>query len=172
MKQFDLPSQAVIMCGISGSGKTRIARMLEEKGYVRLSVDALIWEKVGQTLYKLPKEEKSLIFAESMSIVQKQLVNLLKSGQKVVVDATFCQRSARDQIRNLCAEIHIKPVFVYCEVNEEELWKRLSQRKGKGPDDLLVSRDELSRYCHGFEGPQENESDFIYHLLEGTMKLS
>lgn len=161
MKRFDTSSQAVIMCGISGSGKTQFARKLEEYGYIRLSVDALIWNNVGDKLSDLSSEDRRRLFIESNKKVQEQLVELLNSGINVVVDATHCRRSKRDDIRKICTKAGVKPVFVYCFAEKNELWRRLSQRKGLGPDDLIVSQEDLIEYWNGFERPQEDETDFI-----------
>lgn len=161
MKKSDPLSQAVIMCGISGSGKTHFARQLEKAGYIRVSTDALIWEQVGPRLFNLPKDEQRRLFSECREKVSDQLVSLLKEGKKVVVDATHCRRAARDDMRRICTEADIAPVFIYCEATEEELWRRLSQRKGDGPDDLIVTRKELSDYWAGFERPREDEWDII-----------
>ncbi|EIV96619.1 AAA family ATPase [Frankia sp. QA3] len=37
----------VMMCGLSGSGKSTYARALERRGYTRLSIDELVWEWIG-----------------------------------------------------------------------------------------------------------------------------
>lgn len=162
MNTSDIQSRAVIMCGISGSGKTYHALQFAKQGYERLSVDALVWKKAGEGLDQLSSEEQKKLFQECRDRVQAQLIELLKSGKKVVVDATHCKRSVRDNIRRACAETGVKPIFAFCIADEEELWHRLSQRKGMGPDDLIVTREELSRYWRGFERPQSDETDFIY----------
>ena len=162
MKKFDFPSQVVIMCGISGSGKTHYARQLEKEGFIRLSSDALIWEKAGAGLFSLSSDQQKKLFAESRTEILGRLSCLLRSGEKVVVDATNCKRAIRDEIRCLCAQANVKPKFIYCHAEKEELWHRLSQRNGTGPDDLFVSRDQLSEYWEGFERPQDDEKDFIY----------
>ncbi|MCH5234608.1 MAG: ATP-binding protein [Muribaculaceae bacterium] len=162
MKKFDIQNQVVIMCGISGAGKTQYALRLVEEGFFRLSTDVMIWEKVGDKLFSLSKEEQKRLFAECREEVFKQLKSLLKSGTKVVVDATHCKRMVRDEIRKIYNETDIKPVFVYCYAEKEELLRRLSQRKGEGPDDLIVTEEELLNYWLGFERPQEDESDIIF----------
>lgn len=173
MKKCDDRGRAVIMCGISGSGKTYHALRLEAEGYVRLSVDALVWDRVGKSLFELPGEKQKRLFDECKKEVRDKLVEHLKSGGKVVLDATNCRRSVRDDIRNLCEREGLKPLFVYCEADEEELWRRLSQRKGSGPDDLIVTRDELSRYYRGFERPHQDETDFtdIDNLIQSETQL-
>lgn len=162
MKKFDDNSQVVIMCGISGSGKTRFALQLEEKGFSRLSTDALIWEKVGDKLFGLSKEDQKKLFAESREEIFKQFRTCLTSGIKVVIDATHCKRIARDKIREVCENAGVAPVFVYCYADKEELKRRLSQRKGTAPDDLIVTEEELDNYWLGFERPQEGETDIIF----------
>ena len=162
MKKFDVKSQAVIMCGISGSGKTHHARQLVKDGFVRLSADALIWEKAGAGLVSLSYDQQMQVFKECRTEILGRLSNLLYSGEKVVVDATNCKRAIRDEIRYLCSQVNVKPVFVFCQAEKEELLHRLSQRKGTGPDDLLVSREQLFEYWEGFERPQDNEKDFIF----------
>ena len=161
MKNFEVQSQAIIMCGISGSGKTHYAHQLEEEGYTRLSLDALIWEKAGAELFCMPKEDQKRLFAECRLEFRSQFIELLESDKKIVVDATHCKRSVRDEIRKICKERNIRPLFIYCYADKEELWNRLSKRKGTGPNDLIVTREELSEYWKGFERPQVDETDFI-----------
>lgn len=162
MKKSDVKNQAIFMCGISGSGKTNFAHKLEKNGYLRLSTDALIWEKAGDKLISLSPDEQKALFTECREIVKDKFIKLLSSDKKVVVDATHCKRSVRDEIRKICDGLKVRPIFVYCYADKEELWNRLSKRKGTGPDDLIVTREELENYWLGFEHPQEDEKDFIF----------
>ena len=162
MKKFDVPAQVIVMCGISGSGKTHSARQFEEEGYVRLSTDALIWNKMGPNLNNLSKEEQRIIFAQCNKEIRKELIDFIKSGKKIVVDATHCKRSVRDEIRRICEDEEIKPVFLYCSAPKDELLRRLAERKGSGPDDLIVTEEEFQDYWIGFERPQEDETDIIF----------
>ena len=169
MKNFDIQNQVVIMCGISGSGKTLYASQLEKHGYVRLSTDAIIWETVGKEIINLSKEEQKRLFSKSRVEAKKRFIELLKANKKVVFDSTHCKRSSRDEIRNICSEFKEVPLFVYCDAEKDELEHRLSQRKGMGPDDLIVTHEEFSEYWNGFERPQEDETDFIF-LNDFSMK--
>ena len=89
-------------------------------------------------------------------------MDLLKSGHKVVMDATNCKRAVRDEVRVICKKLNITPVFIYCSAEKEELWNRLSLRKGNSADDLLVTKKQFSDYWNGFERPQADETDFIF----------
>lgn len=166
MKKIDIQEQVVIMCGISGSGKTQFARQLEKVGFFRLSTDNLIWEKAGDKLSSLSKEEQTILFAECREEVFNQFINLLKKGEKVILDATHCKRAVRDEIRKICLETEVNYVFVYCYASREVLTHRLSQRKGTGPDDLIVTEEEFHSYWLGFERPQEDESDIIFYKTD------
>ena len=166
MRKFDSQSQVIMMCGISGSGKTHYALQLEEKGFSRLTTDALIWQKACGRLWDLSKEEQKRLFTECGEELQRLLIDHLKKGEKVVVDATHCKRNIRDEIRKICTGLGIKHQFIYCYAEKEELWRRLSRRKGSGPDDLIVTEDELNSYWRGFERPQEDESDFIFYKTD------
>lgn len=161
MKKFNPEWQAVIMCGISGSGKTHFAHQLEKEGYSRLSTDSLIWEKVGSKLSALTRNEQKKLFAECGKEMRSQLLDFLKSGKKVVVDATHCKRFKRDEIRGICKVAGVSHVFVYCDADEEELKNRLRKRKGLGPDDLIVTPEEFAEYWLGFERPQDDETDIV-----------
>lgn len=162
MKKSDVSDRAVIMCGISGSGKTYHALRLVQQGYIRLSVDSHVWQKVGPGIGRLTRAEQNALYDECRARVREELALLLKAGRKVVVDATHCRRSVRDDIRRVCAEAGVKPVFVFCMADEDVLWDRLSRRKGTDSDDLIVTREELSRYWRGFERPQPDETDFRF----------
>lgn len=170
MKKFDIQCQAIIMCGISGSGKTHFARQLEKEGFIRLSTDNLIWEKVGNRLYELSQEEQKELFKQCNQEVRNRLESLLKSGHKVVMDATNCKRAVRDELRNRCIKAHVKPVFIYCSAEKDELWRRLSLRKGNSAEDLLVTKEQFFEYWNGFERPQADETDFIFKDTESGVR--
>ena len=150
------------MCGISGSGKTHYARQLEKEGFIRLSTDNLIWERVGTKLYELTQEEQKELFKQCNQEIRNRLLTLLKSGHNVVMDSTNCKRVVRDEVRNICKTVNVKPVFIYCSAGKEELWRRLSLRKGNSAEDLLVTEEQFSEYWNGFERPQADETDFIF----------
>jgi dephospho-CoA kinase len=42
------PGLVVLMCGVAGSGKTTFAKLLERKGFARLSIDEEVWSGSGR----------------------------------------------------------------------------------------------------------------------------
>ncbi len=155
-------SRAMLMSGISGSGKTHYALRLVSEGYRRLSVDSIIMERRGASFLTEAEDKKKILFMESMDEVCLRLREGLLQGNSVVVDATLCKRAVRDRLRRICRECGVEPVVVYFDVPMDVLEERLKGRKGSGPDDLIVSREELLRYYKGFERPENDEQDVVY----------
>lgn len=84
----------VLACGLAGAGKSTYARGLEDKGFVRLSIDAEAW-RGSHTKHPLPVE----VSARIASRQREELVAALSVGQDVVVDYSFHARSTRDEFR-------------------------------------------------------------------------
>lgn len=151
----------VVMCGISGSGKTEFSRRLAAQGYVRLSADALLWSEYGDDFPSLPQHIRQKAFAESGGKLVRQLENLLGGSNRVVVDATMCKREAREAVRECCLAHGCEPVFVYLKASYPTLLRRLATRTGIGPDDQIVAPESLRRYCKGFQEPASDENHII-----------
>lgn len=166
MPRSDRRPKVVLMCGISGSGKTHHALRLESEGYVRVSVDAIVWRRYGPDFATLPSDELKRIFQEGMAEARIETVRLIEAGKNVVVDATMCKRAARDTMRRVCREYGVEPSVVCLRAPKELLWRRLSGRKGCNSDNLVVSREQLDLYCAGFEMPQPDEGDVTYMEID------
>lgn len=166
MPRSDRRPRVVLMCGISGSGKTHHALRLESEGYVRVSVDAIVWRRYGPDFAALPSDELKRIFREGMAEAREETARLIDEGRDVVVDATMCKRAARDMMRRVCREHGVEPSVVCLRAPKELLWRRLSGRKGCDSDNLVVSREQLDLYCAGFEMPQPDEGDVTYMEID------
>lgn len=150
-------SRVVLMCGISGSGKTVYARSLQQLGFVRLSADGIIWEKYGDSFASLPFSEQKPVFQSLDRVIADELARLLDAGNRVVVDSTMCKRFKRDNIRAVCARYGIEPQIVYLKASLDVLSQRLAARTGNGPDDQIVSSEQLQGFYANFEPPQPDE---------------
>lgn len=113
MLHSDIAARVVLMCGVSGSGKTFFSRKLEKNGYVRLSVDELLWELYGPMSHSVPLEEQRVMIAGAMLELKKLLADHLEAGERVVVDATFCKRAKRDSFVEFCRSNGAEPLFIY-----------------------------------------------------------
>lgn len=154
-------AEVVLMCGVSGSGKTCFSMKLAEKGFVRLSVDELIWEHYGERFATLPDEERTRIFMECGKEMENQLLECLSAGRRVVVDSTMCKRIKRDRMRKICEEFGKTPVVVYFKAPLSLLRCRLYNRRGLGPNDQIVERTLLETYFANFEAPEADENPVV-----------
>lgn len=153
-----LSARVVLLCGVSGSGKTALAHRLERKGFTRLSVDGMIWQRYGDAFPRLSDEERSRIFLRfNGEVLDQALCRLLDQGRRVVVDATLCRRAKRDHLRQLLRSHGVEPVLVYLQAPADELRRRLARRSGSGPDDQRVSPRQLAGYLANFEPPAPSD---------------
>lgn len=157
VRELTREAKVVLMCGVSGSGKTRVSKIIETFGFVRLSVDEMMWKKYGSDFIDLPLHERGLIFREMGREVDTRLECLLREGKRVVVDSTMCKRARRDAVRLLCDKYGITPLIIYLDVPLGVLKSRLASRLGNGPDDLVVDLESLESYFSNFERPAEEE---------------
>jgi len=153
-----IDARVILMCGVSGSGKTVFSKKLERYGYVRLSVDEIIWNEYGLDFNAMPDSQRAAIFQQCGQELESRLTELLETGERVVVDSTMCKRAKRDRIREICSSYGVVPIFVYLSAPYDILRERLKNRKGTGPDDLIVEDRQLREYCSNFEQPLEEEN--------------
>lgn len=152
----------VLMCGISGSGKTTIARRLEKQGFERLSLDAIMWERHNAAYMNLPFEKQCLLQAEAERELVERLQRLLAADRDVVVDSCLCKRSHRDAYREIVRKWNTQCKVIYCSAPAEELRRRLHSRiSNEGPDCAIVTDEMLNRFLKGFETPQADETDIV-----------
>ena len=144
----------VLMCGLPGSGKTGYARGLEQQGYTRLSIDEVIWQRIGHDAAELDPAEYDLLRAEAEAQLWLQLIALLRDRWPVVVDYSFASRANRDRYRALAVEHGCRCDLVYLKAELSTLRGRLAVRNEVvGPNSVTVSAELLDRYAAGFEQP-------------------
>ncbi len=151
------PARVVLLCGISGSGKTHYARTLEAQGYRRLSLDRLVWDRYGPLPDELPLSGRREIFRKAAAAMAEELGRMLDSDPelRIVVDAPLCKRAGRDRLRAVCRDRGVTSGLVYLSAPPEELRRRLAARTGSGPDDQRVPESDLVAFLRDFEPPQE-----------------
>lgn len=147
----------IMMCGVSGSGKTFIARQLEAEGYLRLSPDRLVWDEYGSSYAWLPTQRRHEIYMAAIDSEIARLPGLIAAGKRVVIDCSMCKRRRRDAVAAICDAAGVSHIIARLSTNPAVLARRLAVRGDTGPDDQKVSAADLSRFLADFEAPGPGE---------------
>ena len=91
-----LVGRVIFMCGPAGSGKSTVARQLEQRGMTRLSFDQQAWSR-GITTMPLPEDAHRDI----EHVLRARLADLVRAGSDAVLDFSFWSRRMRDEYREL-----------------------------------------------------------------------
>ena len=155
--------QVVLVCGPAGSGKSTAARGLEREGFVLLSFDEEAWAR-GHRVHPVP----GAVSAEIHEVLHRRLVALVRAGSDVVVDSSFWSRASRDRYRALLAPLGVRPVVHYLDAPRGVVLARLAERRGLGPDDIVVPADRALAYLDGFEVPTADEGPLVVVATEAA----
>lgn len=145
------------MCGVSGSGKTFVARQLEAEGFMRLSPDRLVWNEYGREYASLSAQRRHEIYMAAIDREIARLPGLIAAGRRVVIDCSMCKRRRRDAVASLCNAAGVSHIIVWLTAGPALLAQRLAGRGDTGPDDQKVSAADLSRLLADFEAPAPDE---------------
>ncbi|CAM2009902.1 bifunctional aminoglycoside phosphotransferase/ATP-binding protein [Acanthopleuribacter pedis] len=142
------PRRAIIVCGLSGSGKSTVAAWLAgQLTAIHLRSDAIrkhlagipTTQKGDSSLYKPAFSEKT--YARLIEDAGR----VLDAGFSVVLDAKFDRRDQRDQARAALLKRGVSVDFIHCRARLETLAQRLTDRVGDVSDagpDLLESQTQ------------------------------
>lgn len=147
----------MLMCGLPGAGKTTYAMELVRRGYDRLSIDEVVWQRLGQRDAGLVLEAEAYdrLKEEVRREQRQELVELMLAGRDVVVDYSFWSRAARDDYKALIERHGCRWELVHLATDRATLERRLQARNGEeGANSVTVDQQLLGRYLAGFEVPE------------------
>ena len=154
--------KVALICGISGSGKTKFARLLEEKGFFRLSLDEELYPDFYLFAPLMTDEYRAVLKQEGINRIKSRMVNLIADGKNVALDMPFCKRAQREDFCSLIRSKGAEPMLIFLDAELSVLKERLAKRQGKnGWENLPVSEKELERFWNNFERPDPDEN-FIF----------
>ncbi len=128
----------IVLCGLSGSGKSTVARMLQHrKGFRAINSDRVrkrlaaisphehVRTDYGANIYsdRFTKISYDAMLAEAES--------LLSEGCGAILDATFKASADRQLALALGARHGVPVIFIECVVSEDEAIRRLTERASK-----------------------------------------
>jgi hypothetical protein len=157
-------ARLILMCGVSGSGKSTVAQaLLQRLGAIRVRSDlerkrlagvdpgVRLPEAVGAGLYGADATRST--YGRLAELAQA----ILAADTTAIVDATFLQRAQRDAFRRLAAQAAVPCSIVACEAPPALLRARVAQRLQQRSDPSDASLEVLEHQLAAFETltPQE-----------------
>ena len=154
----------VLMSGLSGSGKTWLARQLAP----RLEAVHLRSDLERKRMAGLPPQSRSgsvigaglyapQVSAQVYERLASSAADILAGGLDVVVDATFLRRAERERFARLAEELAVPALLVLCEAPPAVLRERIERREQEGVDLSEAGLDVLRWQQERIEMPDHEE---------------
>lgn len=152
MKDSSNGARLIIVCGLPGSGKTTLAKCLEESlRAVRLSPDEWM-DALSINLYD--EESRTRIEALQWKFGQE----LLKLGLAVIIEWGTWGKSERDTLREGARKLGAAVELHYLSAPPEVLFERIQRR---GMEDPPIKREDIVRWAEVIEVPTEAEMELF-----------
>jgi len=148
MKNTSNGARLIVVCGLPGSGKTTLAKRLEESLHaVRLAPDEWM-DALSINLYD--EESRARIEALQWKLGQE----LLKLGLVVIIEWGTWGKSERDALREGARKLGAAVELHYLSAPPEILFERIRRRGMENPP---IKREDLMRWAEMIEVPTEEE---------------
>lgn len=118
----------VMMCGLPGSGKSTYAQAFESRGYTRLSIDEVVWERIGHDAAELDPDEYERHKVAAEQELRHKLIHLMDARQSVVVDYSFWNRAACERYKALIERHGCRWELVHLKASLATQGRRLAVR--------------------------------------------
>lgn len=154
----------IVIVGLSGSGKSTIARALcGRTRFAHFSSDVIRKQLAGidPTSRVGAGDASGLYSPERSAQTYKRMLELagdeLDAGRSAIVDATFLRRADRDAARALAREKAAPLVFVECECDPREVLWRLRARQAENNDASDADEEVYRRQRQAYEPFADDE---------------
>ncbi|MFE7330424.1 AAA family ATPase [Streptomyces sp. NPDC057565] len=157
--------RAILMAGLQGSGKTTLARALEEAGFQRLCPDEEMFRRYGHYGRDFPRGEFKIREAPVLADIALELQELLAARHDTVIDHGFWTPEERAQWAATVMEVGGKPVLIYLPAPHELRWDRIRKRNEQSLMDansIAFSEQDLLRHAGRFYPPTDDEPHIVY----------
>jgi predicted kinase len=166
------PAMLVITCGLSGSGKSSVARELapvlrdaeapqDERGAVIIASDVVRKRLAGlDPKARMLEEYRVGVYSPAMTertyrAMLDEARPLLLAGQSVILDAAYLRRADRRAASRLARETGAQFACVLVSADEREVRRRLAERLEAGADPSDARWEIYVRQKRRFQRPTE-----------------
>ena len=160
----------VLTCGLSGSGKTWLSeRAMAEAGAIRIRSDVerkrMAGLQASQSSARAGVDIYTLAFNDRVYERLRHLAGeLLRVGQSVIVDAVFLKQAERRSFIALARELDAPVLVLHCVAPQEELGRRLSERRHAGTDASEADEAVMRRQVHAWEPFTDDERPVVIEV--------
>lgn len=152
------PSKLIIVCGLPGSGKTTLAKKLEQQfSGVRLCPDEWM-QKLFIDLYD--KDRRAQIESLQWEIAQ----NILAAGGVAIIEWGTWGKSERDTLRLRARELGASVELHYLHASMDELYERIQRRGAESPP---IAWEDIAKWFDMFQMPSEDEIKLYDNIGKG-----
>lgn len=129
------PGRLTMMCGLSGSGKTTVARHIASEHHeIHIRSDVERKRLFGLRLDDSSRAQGLDIYtpmasAQTFACLLRLAEGVISNGFRVVVDATFIEQEVRKEFIALADRMGVPWAIVYCQIDEETARSRLDSRQ-------------------------------------------
>ncbi|HSD98907.1 MAG TPA: ATP-binding protein [Patescibacteria group bacterium] len=148
----------LILCGLPFAGKTTLAKLFEQKGFKRITVDDINIELGIE--FSLEKQIDYDDWVKAYAHYYKSIRNALTKGESVIADGVAYMRKERDELREIAASCNAKAYVVYVPTSEhiaKERWQE-NKKTGKRQD---IREEDFDEVIHHFKVPTEDEHTIV-----------
>ncbi len=151
-EQAEPPGRLVVITGLPGSGKTKLATELAvTMDAIRMCPDDWMTAS-GIDLWNDAARSQIEAFQRDLAL------DLLRRGNNVIIEWGVWVRQERDALREAAHSVGATVELRYTTASLEELWRRIEQRDLEGQwGSRSIERHELEEWARIFQPPTEDE---------------